>query len=334
MVAVVRWRRIWPAARVRRLGTALVVVGIALPAIVFVGRSWLGAYRAETSYRPEMVIVPTGTFWMGSPEDESGRDDDERRHEVTLTRRFAIARTEVTQGQWRALMGDSPSRFGACGDDCPVEQVSWFDAVAYLNALSAREKLTPCYVDEQDRTPYDAKDAKADKAAKWLGLECEGYRLPTEAEWEYAARAGTQGAVYEGEWRVVGVHNAPALDPIAWYGGNSGVEYQGYDECSGWPERQYPAETCGTHPVRGKKANPWGLYDMIGNVWEWTQDWNAAYADGAAIDPIGPVDGDRRALRGCAWLSNARFCRTAHRFARHPGARDGGVGLRPARSNP
>ena len=164
---------------------------------------------------------------MGSPESEEYRDSDEVQHRVTLTRAFLLQATEVTQAQYQALMGNNPSKFSNCSD-CPVEKVSWIDAIAYVNALSKKESLPACY------------DSKGEVIGGRTVYDCKGYRLPTEAEWEYAARGGAQGARYGN------------LDNIAWYDGNSGRK---------------------THPVGKKRPNSFGLYDMLGNVWEWCHDW-------------------------------------------------------------
>ncbi|MCK6570654.1 SUMF1/EgtB/PvdO family nonheme iron enzyme [Myxococcota bacterium] len=257
------------------------------------------------------VTIQPGVFTMGSPVNEAGRFDDETQHQVTLTRAFALKATEVTQGEWFAVMGTRPSRFAGCGDDCPVERVSWYAAVAYCNALSLSEGLPRCYADGGG-ADYDAADANSYTRPTWRnGLDCQGYRLPTEAEWEYAARAGTVEASYNGPVGNVDCGFDASLDPIAWYCGNSGDT---------------------THPVGRKRANPWGLYDMLGNVSEWSWDWYAAYPAGAAQDPRGPAAGGIRVGRGGAWGYSAQFVRAAFRPGGPPGSRGDSLGFRPARS--
>ena len=158
-----------------------------------------------------------------------------------------------------------------------------------------------------------------------------GLTLPTEAQWEYACRAGSQSAVYTGDLDILGQNDAPALDPIAWYGGNSGIDFdlaEGTDS-SGWREKQYPHSRAGTRPVGLKTANAWGLYDMLGNVWEWCHDSPRAYTDEAVTDPVGQP-GARRVLRGGGWFSFARYVRSACRGAFHPGDPYDGFGFRCA----
>ena len=270
------------------------------------------------------VRVAPGTFRMGSPSGEAGRDDDdEGAHPVRIGRAFLLKATEVTQAEYEQLMGSNPSRYPSCGGTCPVEQVSWFDAVEYANALSVTEGLPECYV-------VNGKDVT------FRGLGCGGYRLPTEAEWEYAARAGSAQATYNGNLTLEGDHHAPELDAIGWYGGNSGVTYSGGWDCSGWSGKQHSSSKCGTHPVGKKRANAWGLYDMLGNVWEWTQDVYAAYPPevGTRVDPVGSSSsiGSGRVVRGGSWRSDARHVRAASRGRRAPGYRDGYLGFRLARS--
>jgi len=282
------------------------------------------------------ALIKPGTFMMGSPPDEPGRDPDEGpRHRVTISKAFCLKKTEVTQGEWEALMGNNPSRFQKCGDSCPVEQVTWGDAVAYCNALSRKEGLEECYSLTGCSGTPDAGDFQCTDVT-FAGLSCKGYRLPTEAEWEYAARAGTTTALYTGGITLRGKNNAPELNPIAWYGGNSGVNYEGALDCSGWPEKQYSSSRCGPHPVAKKQPNAWGLYDMLGNVYEWVQDWyhdsyNGAPTDGSAWKS--PA-GSGRVFRGGSWLGDAGYVRAASRSWLPLGFGLPVLGFRPARSVP
>jgi formylglycine-generating enzyme required for sulfatase activity len=224
-------------------------------------------------------------------------------HWARISQAFYLGTYEVTQGQWRAVMGNNPSVYLQCGAECPVENVSWEDVQDFIRRLNAREGHTK-------------------------------YRLPTEAEWEYAARAGTQTTVYTGELQILGRSNAPALDAIAWYGGNSGVTYAGGYDCSEWEEKQYRSDTCGPHPVGRKQPNRFGLYDMLGNVWEWVQDWHGVYPAGPVTDPQGPTSGSHRVLRGGSWLLVARSCRSANRSSGTPGRHSGNLGFRLLRTAP
>jgi len=249
----------------------------------------------------EFVLIEPGTFEMGSRSGEAGRDDDETRHTVTLSQPFYLGKYEVTQEQWQAVMGDNPSEFSNCGRNCPVESVSWEDTQEFIRELNRREGGSM-------------------------------YRLPTEAEWEYAARAGRQTAIYTGGLTIRGRNNAPALDPIAWYGGNSGVSYAGGYDCSDWDEKQYASSRCGPHPVGGKRPDAWGLYDLLGNVWEWTADWYGEYPRGVVTDPRGPRPGAYRVYRGGSWYDHARDCRAAYRSRNAPGDRGDDLGFRLART--
>jgi formylglycine-generating enzyme required for sulfatase activity len=230
----------------------------------------------EGEVRPSLVKVPKGSFTMGSPPAESGRNTDEVQHTVTLTTDFWMAESEVTQRQYRNLMGSSPSSFK--GDDLPVEGVSWFEAVAYCNALSVKEKLTPCY--QINGTTVGWAD----------GVKCTGYRLPTEAEWEYAANPATPPrTIYAG---------SDTPDGVAWHSGNA-------------------ANT--THAVKTKSANGRGLYDLSGNVWEWVWDWyQATYEQLSSMDPIGPSTGAYRVFRGGSWYYPATSARVAMRSSVTP----------------
>ncbi len=242
-----------------------------------------GCGPATGTRKGDFVFIGPGTFAMGSPPSEDARNDDEASHPVTITRPFWLQATEVTQGQWQALMGSNPSGFASCGRDCPVENVSWDDAVAFLNRLSDKEGLERCY-----------------DGTRFKGLGCRGYRLPTEAEWECAARAGTTGARYAD------------LDAIAWYDRNAGGR---------------------TRQVGQKSPNRWGLHDMLGNVWEWVQDWYGSY-DSVATDPTGPSSGGNRVSRGGGWGLEARHLRAANRDRDAPQYRFDFLGFRAARSIP
>jgi formylglycine-generating enzyme required for sulfatase activity len=250
-----------------------------------------------------MRWIPPGRFWMGSPKDEAGRSRyEEPRHEVTLTEGFWLFDTPCTQALWEAVIEENPSRF--ISPTRPVEQVSFEDVQRFLQRVN-------------ERVP---------------GLDLE---LPSEAQWEYACRAGTDTATYAGPMVVVGEANAPVLDPIAWYRGNSGVGFEladGWDS-SGWKEKQYDHSKAGTRKVGLKKPNPWGLHDMLGNVWEWCADaWHESY-EGAPTDGSARVAGGAasRVVRGGSWRGSARGVRAAYRNHYDPAGRLDFVGFRCAR---
>ena len=248
----------------------------------------------------EFVWIPPGEFRMGSTSRHA--DSDEKPvTRVSLTRGFWLGKFEVTQAQWQSVMGSNPSHFRNCGGDCPVEKVSWNDVQEFIGKLNARSGG-------------------------------RRYRLPTEAEWEYAARAGTNADTYAGDLRITGDRNAPLLDRIAWYGGNSGVSYDGGDDCSDWKEKQYRSKQCGTHPVGRKAPNGFGLHDMLGNVWEWVGDRFGDYPGGTVTDPSGPRTGSYRVDRGGSWYGIARICRSADRFRDSPGVRFNNLGFRLLRT--
>ena len=236
--------------------------------------------------------VPKGSFSMGSPAAESGRGTDEVQHSVTLTTDFWMAESEVTQRQYRNLMGSSPSSF--MGDDLPVERVTWFDAVAYCNALSVKEKLPPCY--QIDGTTVGWAD----------GVKCAGYRLPTETEWEYAANPATPPrTVYAGSDNV---------DGVAWYSSNAGST-----------THAVKTKTANGRGLYDLSGNVWEW------VWDWYQ---ASYEALPSTDPIGPSTGATRVRRGGALNITATNARVAIRGSDPPAYRGYDVGFRIVRSNP
>jgi formylglycine-generating enzyme required for sulfatase activity len=218
----------------------------------------------------KFLLISAGTFQMGST---TGDKDEQPVHQVTISKPFYMGETEVTQAQWQALMGTNPSLFQ--GDPKrPVEQVWWDDVQAFIRKLNEKEGGNL-------------------------------YRLPTEAEWEYAARAGTTTAYSFGD-------DASLLGQYAWYKDNAGEQ---------------------THPVAQLKPNAWGLYDMHGNVWEWVQDWYQRYRTEAVTDPQGPPSGTHRGRRGGAWNNLEQICRSANRYS-VTGYRDDFLGFRLVRILP
>ncbi|NWF84547.1 MAG: SUMF1/EgtB/PvdO family nonheme iron enzyme [Bryobacteraceae bacterium] len=217
----------------------------------------------ETKVNPRdgltYVWIPPGSFTMGFSAGDSGCDSDEKpAHRVTLSKGYWMGQTEVTQAAWTKVLGGNPSRFK--GADLPVESVDWNQAQKYCKET--------------------------------------GGRLPTEAEWEYAARAGSRGASY-GE-----------LNDIAWYDSNSDSK---------------------THAVKGKQPNGWGLYDMLGNVWEWVQDWHGSYSNSETTDPTGPSSGSMKGRRGGSWVIDSGYLRVSGRSNDPPGNRFDGIGFRCVR---
>ena len=221
---------------------------------------------------PTIIKVPAGEFMMGSSPSEAGRYSDEGPQHRVAVRSFSMGRTEVTQAQWRAVMGSNPSHFTSCGDDCPVEVVSWDDAQKFVARLSSQTG--------------------------------HAYRLPSEAEWEYACRAGSQQ-------RYCGSDN---VEDVAWFDSNSRAT---------------------THAAALKRPNGWGLYDMSGNVFEWTQDcWNANY-NGAPTDGSAWTQGDcsQRVVRGGSWDNYPQFLRAANRSRSTTASRYNYGGFRVARTD-
>ena len=250
----------------------------------------------------KFVRIPAGSFRMGS-ESSLAQPDERPLHNVLLSRGFWMGKHEVKQFEWELIMDSNPSRFKGCGRGCPVQNVSWDEAQTFIRKLNARE-----------------------------AGEGYSYRLPTEAEWEYAARGGTETDTPAGDVAVLGEMHAPVLDRIGWYGGNSGANYSGARGCAEWQERQYEARRCGPHPVGMKEANAYGLHDMLGNVWEWVRDYYGAYPNGSAKDPTGPRTGATRVYRGGSWGSKASEVRSGNRESGSPDFRHVHLGFRIVRT--
>jgi len=221
------------------------------------------------------VFIPSGQFMMGSPESESGRVSDEQQHRVSLTQHYYMQTTEVTQGQWQAIMVNNPSNFKDCGDRCPVDRVSWNDVQEFVKKINTMDRG-------------------------------RNYRLPTEAEWEYAARAGTTTRFFWGNQADCSRAN---------YG-------------NGWSEECKAINPGKPKLVKSYSSNNWGLYDMHGNVWEWCQDWYGDYSTGNVINPAGPSTGSYRVYRGGSWRGSAGSCRSAFRHWDDPEFRGSTVGFR------
>jgi formylglycine-generating enzyme required for sulfatase activity len=248
-------------------------------ALLFPGMEGMPSAAELTPYTNsigmEFVLIPAGSFTMGADKNfEDASDDETPQHRVRISKPFYLGTYEVTQAQWTAVMGNNPSKYK--GRSNPVEQVSWDDIQVFIQRLNQKEGHTR-------------------------------YRLPTEAEWEYAARAGTESTYSFGD-------DARELGKYAWY------------------DENYRSGS--THPVGQKQPNAWGLYDMHGNVWEWVQDWygDRYYSDSPDTDPKGPSSGSYRVLRGGGWYFSAQYCRAAFRDFNSPDIRYYYVGFRLALS--
>ncbi|MBU1701252.1 MAG: formylglycine-generating enzyme family protein [Candidatus Eisenbacteria bacterium] len=253
------------------------------------------AYIADSGVSGDFVLISAGVFTMGSPADEPGRDDDETEHPVTLTRGFYISKYEVTEQWWDDVMGT-----GSSTSALPKNDLSWDDAVAFCNALSNAEGLTAVYT------------INGSNGYVTWNQTANGYRLPTDAEWEYACRAGSATPFANGRINNTNC-NDTVLNEIGWYCGNSNLS---------------------RHDVGQLIPNAWGLYDMHGNLWEWCYDgYISDYEILAEQDPVFLDESNgHRVIRGGDWRYNSRNCRSASRHSSSPIFSDEGTGLRPVRS--
>jgi len=257
-----------------------------------------------------MVSIPAGTFIMGSPTSEANRESYETQHSVTLSG-FKMSKYLVTQEQYQAVMGNNPSGFSSNPQNLetqgkrPVEQVSWYDALVFCNKLSIKEGLTPAYSISGKTNPAEWGTVPTGSNATWnavvIVVGSTGYRLPTEAQWEYACRAKTTTAYNTGN---------TISDNTGWYESNSGGT---------------------THEVGKKPVNAWGLHDMHGNVWEWCWDWYDSYSSGAQTDPMGASSGTDRVVRGGGWNISAEWLRSAFRNGIYPSGSSDALGFRLVR---
>jgi formylglycine-generating enzyme required for sulfatase activity len=283
--------------RVFKISISSLPVCVFVGIVVWVGSSSLAFSQAyQSSDEPVStfesfdcgtgyVRIAAGSFVMGSPADEEGRSFDELEHEVTITRDFCMKTMEVTRNEYTDLTGIPPDSFSHCEGDCPIDFVSWEDAVRFANEASKAEGLEECY-----------------RGTRFMGLQCSGYRLPTEAEWEYAARAGGNGL------------GGFELDDVAWYDQTSAVG---------------PLRIVGQ-----KQPNDWGLYDMLGNASEWTNDRYGRYGRAAVRDPVGPARGKARVVRGGSRHYPANWVRVSSRHHKMQDYAPIFTGFRLARSVP
>jgi formylglycine-generating enzyme required for sulfatase activity len=238
------------------------------------------APHVTNSLGMSFAFVPAGSFQIGSTRREPGEPADETPAAITITRGFFLQTTEVTQEQWEAVMHNNPSFFSECGKTCPVERVSWDECIEFIGKLNDLEGT-------------------------------DSYRLPTEAEWEYACKAEKEPDGVRGTLADPACFKDPYLDKTGWYCSNSGGT---------------------THPVGEKEPNTLGIYDMHGNVYEWCQDWYGPYPEGPASDYTGPAQGEAKVMRGGAYCYLSGHCRSSHRRRHSPNFRNKYLGFRLAKN--
>ncbi|MDR0562256.1 MAG: SUMF1/EgtB/PvdO family nonheme iron enzyme [Spirochaetaceae bacterium] len=249
------------------------------------------------------IRIKGGDFMMGSPASEANRREDEQQHSVKLNA-FFIGKFPVTQEEYEIVMGLNPSNFQ--GSRLPVEKISWYDAIEYCNKRSLLEGLTPAY--DINKSRYDINNTNDFDKNKWLVTPIEGatgYRLPTEAEWEYACRAGTKTPYHTGD----------VISPAQ----------ANYNDKSGTPK------LC-TVKVGSYPHNAWGLYEMHGNIYEWCWDWYSAFSGASSAAPLGSISGTQRVLRGGSWNKSFEYLRSAARICSTPSLRSSEFGIRLAKN--
>ena len=276
----------------------LLTLALLLPMTAYAAEGMQDGIEVEDGF----VLIEGGTFQMGSPASEPERSSDETQHNVTIGD-FYMAKTEVSQEDYQAVMGNNPSV--TKGDKLPVTNITWYDAVQYCNSLSMNEGLTPCY-------------SVSGTTVTW-NRAANGYRLPTEAEWEYAARAGTTTPFHFGDY----VHNSDANCYNA-YGYNNDASGSWVNGSEAYLRR--------TVEVDQYSANAYGLYNMHGNAAEWVWDWYGKYDSGAAVNPSGPENGNAKIIRGGGWNDHPKHIRSAYRGAQPADVGLYSIGVRPVRN--